>query len=259
MLRMLVVLAFVALVSLLPGSRSLASNAYEDIMFRLFPSAARGFAYGERHFNDRDPNLYDFPRAEYFFKKAGLLDPTYPYLQHELARIYFLRGDFGEALTHINLQISKYGDATPNSYYVRALIEGFQGDYTDSAADYRRYIPHDPTNWAARNDLAWVLLKSKEPADALATLDEVLPLWPHNPWLLNTKATALYELRRLTEAHTTVDMAAASVITLTGAEWLVPYPGNDPRTAADGVATIQSAVLQNMHIISGAIRAGKKT
>ena len=167
------------------------------------------------------------------------------------------QGHYDTALGYINTQINLYGTSTPNSYYVRGLIEGFKGDYPSSIADYRIYIASDPTNWAATNDLAWVLLKADKPKDALDAINKVLPYWPENAWLLNSKATALYELDRLNEAHTVVLLAMNAVSTLQPAQWSKAYPGNDPLVASTGVADFQTAVVNNMHTITLALQKAR--
>jgi hypothetical protein len=74
--------------------------------------------------------------------------------------------------------------------------------------------------------------------------------WPENPWLLNSRATALFELGQLDRAHEVIIQAAAAVETVTPAEWIKAYPGNDPLIAIDGVAAFKKAVAENMHSIS---------
>ena len=113
-------------------------------------------------------------------------------------------------------------------------------------------IVRDPTNWAATNDLAWVLLKAKRYEDALVAIDKVIALWPENPWLLNSKATALYELGRLEEAKVAADAAGIAVMKITEAEWSRAYPGNDPLIAGEGLKAFRDAVHANIHTISSA-------
>lgn len=226
--------------------------AYEDLRFRLDPTPAHSFVYGEKHFDASDSSQYDLDRAEYFFNKAAA-DPALPYVYHQLARVSFLKGDFTKALAQINLQISLHGTSTPSSYYVRGLIEGFMGRYDASERDYAIYIKTDPTNWAATNDYAWVLLKADRPKDALTAIDKILPLWPESPWLLNSKATALFELGRLREAREAAMAASRAVIKISERDWMQAYPGNDPLIAAEGIQAFQKAVLENMHTISLAL------
>jgi tetratricopeptide (TPR) repeat protein len=230
-----------------------ARIAYEDISFAIFPSANLAFYYGEAHFSASTPAAYDINRAEYFFEKAAVLDPQLPYVHHELARIAFLRGDFVTALAQIDQQIALEGDKTPKSYYVRGLIEGYAGDYADSANDYEHFLQFDPHDWAGINDYSWVLLKAGRIRDAAATTAGGLMYFPDNPWLLNTNATALYDLGDYRAAHDQIEKALAAVTVLSPSGWSQAYPGNDPAIAAEGVAAFQKAVAANAQTIDEAL------
>jgi len=232
---------------------TVAHNIYEDVAFFIAPSAGRAFADGERHFDAQEPGQYDIAQAEYFFQKAARLDPSFPYVHHELARIYFLRGDFGGAMTQIDVQIAEHGTSTPNSYYVRGLIEGYMGDYADSAKDYEKFLRFDPHDWAAINDYSWVLLKAGRAKDAAAATAEGLNYFPDNPWLLNTSAIALYESGHAKEARARAQAAVAAGAQLTEREWLHAYPGNDPKIAAEGIAALRQAAADNVHRIDTAL------
>ena len=231
---------------------------YQVASVRMYPNTERAFAYGEKHFDSASAGQYDLDLAYTFFRAAMAEDDKYPYVNHELARIEFLRGDNETAMLFINKEISLYGEKSPKSYYVRGLIEGYMGKYAAAAKDYRVYISHDPTNWAATNDLAWVLLKDNRPQEAVDAIDEILPLWPENPWLLNSKATALYELGRYKEASVAAELAAQTVLAINGKEWSKAYPGNDPLIGEAGAAAFQHAVFQNMHTISLALQKDAK-
>lgn len=224
--------------------------AYEVQSVRLFPDAERAFAYGERYFNARNRSEYNIDRAEYFFGKAADIDVTTPYLYHELARIAFLKGDFEVAMVLIDSQIKLMGDKAPNSYYIRALIEGYKGDYAASARDYEHFLKFQPTNWAATNDYAWVLLKAGKAKEAGAAVAGALEWFPDNPWLLNTYATALYETHEYAAALQAAQKASAGVAKLSEAEWLQAYPGNDPKIADRGIAAFKKAVRDNIHSIT---------
>lgn len=252
MFLVLVVLGGVLLVvATLQGQ--IAQNFFHDVVYRFDPTAERAFAYGARHFTSNEPARYDIDRAEYFFNLAALKDPSTPYLYHQLARISFLRGNFRQAMTQINFQISMHGDTAPNSYYIRGLIEGYMGEYADSALDYEHFLRFDPRNWAALNDYAWVLLKAERFQDAAEVTARGLIDFPDNPWLLNSHAIALYELHQYVDALLYAQKASAAVATLSEAEWLHAYPGNDPTIGDEGLATFKMAVADNMHTIELAI------
>lgn len=223
------------------------------------PSAERAYMYGNRHFDAAQRSEYDLDRAKYFFEEALRLNATHPYARHQLARLEFLKGDFENAERLIDQEIAlPSGPTSPSSYYIRGLIRGYAGDYAGAIADYEAYLRTDSKNWAAINDYAWVLLKENRPHDALVALDWGLIYHPHNPWLLNSKATALFELDRIDAAFSSAVQASQEVEDLTEAEWLQAYPGNDPLIAREGIKTFKKAVRDNMHRIELALSEGHK-
>lgn len=246
-----IILAFS--VGLFSNARAMAEIGYEKIVLHFSPSAELAFDYGSKHFNGQDPLHYDIDAAEYFFREAFELDPSLPYIHHEIARIHFLRGDFADAFTEISVQIAEHGSSTPNSYYVRGLIEGYMGMYDSAAEDYEEFLEVDPRNWAAINDYAWVLLKAGRHKDAAVATEEGLKYFPNNPWLLNSSAIALYELGDLKKAHERAQKAAQYVQNVQENEWLHSYPGNDPAVAGQGIATFRAAVAENMQRIQTAL------
>jgi tetratricopeptide (TPR) repeat protein len=126
-------------------------------------------------------------------------------------------------------------------------------NYLGAAEDYEHYFKIAPANWAGINDYAWVLLKANLPHDALAALNFGLKQWPDNPWLLNNKTTALYELGRFAEAAQTATKATDAVQQVGIFDWLMAYPGNDPSIAPEGVAQFKKAVADNQRLVQAAI------
>ena len=234
---------------ILSAQKNVFVGMYETAALRLDPSAARAASYGDRHFDAQNLAAYDIERAEYFFGRALALDSRYPNLQHQLARIAFLRSDFGIALARINIELANNPQPSPSSYYVRGLIEGYMGLYDGAAKDYERYLQSDPNNWAALNDYAWVLLKVGRSADAAVATERGLGYFPDNAWLLNTSAIALYEIGDLPLARIRAEAATAASGAVTEEEWLLAYPGNDPKIAKDGIASLQKSSRDNMHTI----------
>ena len=237
---------------------AVATKIREDVSYALYPSSEKAYAFGERHFNGQDVYNYDILRAEYFFREALRRDADIPYLHHEMARIHFLKGDFLNAMQEINLQIQLHGTTTPNSYYVRGLIEGYMGDYAAAAKDYEEFLKVDPRNWAGINDYAWVLLKAGRSGDAAKATEEGLKYFPNSPWLLNSSAIALYELGRLEEADVQAKKAWSEVQKVREAEWLHNYPGNDPAIAGQGIETFRRAVQENMQSIESALASNTR-
>jgi len=221
----------------------------ENTMLHFFPSPERAYAYGARHFNAAAPYYYDIDHAEAFFKESLQLNPLQPYAHHQLARIAFLRGDFDNAMWNIDRELEIHQNASPSSYYIRGLIEGYMGRYDDAAKDYEVFLRSHPSNWAAVNDYAWVLLKAKRYEDAASASAYGLSIFPDNPWLLNSYATASFELHHYQEAYAAAQKANEEVQRVTEAEWLIAYPGNDPKIAREGIESFKKAVSDNMHTI----------
>jgi hypothetical protein len=63
-------------------------------------------------------------------------------------------------------------------------------------------------------------------------------------------------LGSLADALDTARRAVAASQNITREQWLTAYPGNDPRTAAEGIASLQQSALANMHRIEMAVAAG---
>lgn len=221
-------------------------RAEENFFDTIDPSAKRALQYGDRHFDAPNPQQYDLVRAEFFYHEALARDPMLPYVHHQLARIAFLKGDFGLAMAHINKELALSDTPSPASYYIRALIRGYLKDYVGAAEDYETYFKITPANWAGINDYSWVLLKADAPQLARSALEWGLKQWPDNPWLLTNYATALYELRRFEEAETAAIAAERAVARVTTNDWLMAYPGNDPLMAPAGLAAFKKAAADNV-------------
>ncbi len=224
-------------------------SARESVVFYFFPSAQRAYDYGALHFDANTPADYDIHKAQMYFTQASVMDPQLPYVYHQLARIAFLSGEFSKAMSLINIQIQKQGDTVPSSYYVRGLIEGYMGDYSAAVSDYKHFNDLEPGQWAGINDYAWVLLKARNPQEAARITSQAIEIYPTNPWLLNSNATALYETGNIEAAKLSASKAYKYVQSLTPEEWSRAYPGNSPDIAIEGVESFKKAVTDNMHTI----------
>lgn len=247
---LLVVLVAVLFVVLCPPLLRTVVRAYEDASLHMHPSGARAYGYANMHFDSRYSGLYDIARAKDLFEQALALEPTLLNVRHQLGRVAFIQGDYDKAMVYLDAEITMpNGPGTPSSYYVRGLIEGYIGEYDAAIDDYAKYLATDPSNWAAQNDYAWVLLKANRPAEALLATDNGLTYFPDNPWLLNSYATALFELHRYEEALVVAERAELAARSVTTAQWLTAYPGNDPRIAKTGISTLQESVEKNLVLI----------
>ena len=249
----MIIVAAVVVLALIQYSELLRIG-YEEVSLAISPDATRAMSFGDQHFSSKLPGSYNIDAADHFYRVVAKLNPDTPYLYHQFARIAFLRGKYGSAMIAIDKQIAKTGDSFPNAYYMRGLIEGFNGDYSHSESDYRTYLAHDPTNWAATNDLAWVLLRDDKPQEALDAIDKVFRHWQNNPWLLNSRATALRELGRNAEALVAIQAASHEVAKVSPSDWLLAYPGNDPMIAENGLESLKGAIAANLSMLESGDR-----
>jgi len=226
-----------------------ATKAYQLIHAHISRDASVAYEYGNMRFSAHHAAWYDVEAAERYFLMALERDPMLPYTHHQLARIEFLRGNFLDALILINRELAVNPDPSPSTYYIRGLIGGFAGLYDMSARDYETYLRADPTNWAAINDYAWVLLKANRSAEALEATARGLSYFPRNPWLLNSNAIALYEEGFIAEALDQAREATRYAMLLDEQDWLIAYPGNDPRVAHDGIQALSDSVRENFVVI----------
>lgn len=243
------VLAVVVAVTGADTARRYATYAYEDISFARNPSAQYAFDLGSKHFNALYAPAYDLERAKYFFRKAAALDVEHPMVFQLLARTFFVSGDNESALAQINMQLIKHPDSGPSAYYIRALIYGFTGRYAEAEADYRHFIELIPDSWPAYNDLAWILLKEKRPAEALKEIDNGLTHDPENAWLLIARSSALFELGRFGESHNAAQRAVTASEKVTAPEWADMYKGNSPDTIPGGIDALIAASRSNLQTI----------
>ncbi len=231
-----------------------ATYLYEDVSFKLDPSAELAFRYGERHFSaDIDPSAYDVERASYFYSRAHALDSNHPLALQQLARTSFVRGDLSRALSQIKLHIESHPDADPSAFYIRALIYAFLGQYEAASKDFEYYIQVNPSLWSTYNDLAWTKMKSGHLEEALAVVDRGLDRAPENAWLLSTKASILFELDQRESALAVAQRALIASEKVTPEEWVVMYKGNDPRTILDGLQELKDTARINVEKIRESI------
>lgn len=213
-------------------------------------NAEVAFAIGNYFFNGGG---YDLARAEQAYRRAVEIDPKIFRGHYQLARIYFVRGSFPEALKEINEEL----DVNPDnlrSLYIRGLIYGYRnhpGDLERAEEDFRRFTEWAPTEWAGHNDLAWVLLKQKKYKEAIGALEtafEKISATEINPWLWNNKGLAELNLRMKDEAVRSLKMAVGAADKLSEFGWKRAYPGNDPRSVERGLSTFKKTLQRNLQL-----------
>ena len=190
---------------------------------------------------------YNLTIAKWTYTTLANNDKVSQWANHQLARIYFVEGDYNTALLYIDNEIALYPDNL-NAYYIKGLIYGFMNNNHDAIEVFKYYTSQTHT-WAGHNDLAWLQFKIGDYQGALDTVDKVIVIHKDNVWLLNTRAIALYNLHRIAEAKIAIDKAKTELIKMTPERWGASYPGNDPSIYREGLAKMRQSVEDNYKLI----------
>lgn len=204
------------------------------------------FAIGSSYFGEG--KIYDVEKAKNFFLQVQKLDDRYPIAHYQLARVYFIEGNFYPALSEINRELELYPDFK-RSYYVRGLIYGYMRQFDLAAADFKEFLLFKPESWAAHNDLAWIYFQMGAYDKALATVEEGLIGSPQNMWLLNSRGVALLNLGRKEEARKSLALALAIVNMTTPEQWGRSYPGNNPSIYGEGLEAMKLSIQKNIALL----------
>ena len=218
------------------------------------PKISGGFVRtGNFFFGGGASHVYNLSTANSFYEAALFLDPNISDAWHQRARIAFLKGYFKSAETMINTQIAIHGDSFMASYYIRGLIYGYEKKYNQAEKDFSKFLTWDPTNWAANNDLAWIYFAEGKYKESAAQAENGMKYNAGNPWLLTMHAMAIYNLGEGAQAEKELLEAKSKAATLTEAEWVHSYPGNDPKIASQGLASFRETIDKDLELVhSGA-------
>ena len=206
---------------------------------------------GNYYFNVNNEGAYDLEKAKYYFNKALELDPNVSDAWHQLARINFLAGNFGDALLEINKQIEIHDDGLMSSYYIRGLIYGFMDEHEMAEKDFLIFAEWDKENWAVHNDLAWIYFKNGDYEKAEQISRKGLDFNPNNPWLLNSYGVSLMNTNKSASANVALLKALDEAQKLTPFEWQKAYPGNNPNVAKEGLENFIEAIEFNVNLLAG--------
>lgn len=198
---------------------------------------------------------YDLRKAERLYERALKADPLVPDAWHQLARIEFLRGNFDTALRKINIQLEVHGDELMASYYIRGLIYGYKNDFANAEQDFKAFLEWDPENWAALNDLAWIYFSQGKFEDSLQAAERGLAVSPSSPWLLTMRGMSKFNLHNSQGALDDLMEAQRVAETLSDSDWVRAYPGNDPKIAQMGLASMRAVIANNIELVHRSLAA----
>lgn len=200
---------------------------------------------GNYYFNGGE---FDLEKAERSYRKAIDLDNKIFWGHYQLARIYFVKGEYEKAIVEINKEL----EANPEnlrSLYVRGLIYGTKGKLAEAESDFKGFVAWAPYEWAGYNDLAWILAKERKYEEAEKVLTEALRKvlnGEKNPWIWNSLGVAQLNLKEYYEAKKSFQKAKELANLMTLKEWQSAYPGNDPAETEKGLLDFKEAIEENL-------------
>jgi tetratricopeptide (TPR) repeat protein len=208
--------------------------------------AALQLAIGNYYFGG---GAYNTEKAEKHYREALELDQQLQGPHYQIARIYFVRGDFYPALKEINRELELHPDFK-RSYYVRGLIYGYSDMLSEAEADFIEFLKWKPDSWAGNNDLAWIYFQGGKYKEAAEAARAGLKIAPDNAWLLNALGVALLNEGKLVEARKSLTAALVSANAMTLADWGGSYPGNNPSVYGDGLEAMKASIGRNLELIA---------
>ncbi len=203
------------------------------------------FSIGNYYFGG---GAYDTRKAEIYFRGALEIDPSLPGAHYQLARVYFIRGDFYLAEIEIQKELELHPDFS-RSYYVLGLIHGYSGRLKEAETAFKEFLKWKPDSWAGNNDLAWIYFQEGKYAEARDAALAGLKITPNNPWLLNALGVALLNIGDKNSAKGAFEKALAVLNAMNESDWGKAYPGNDPGIYAEGYSQMKASLEANIRLL----------
>jgi tetratricopeptide (TPR) repeat protein len=207
------------------------------------------YKLGSRHMGG--DGAYNLKLAEQFLSEAIVLDERLPYVHYQRARIYFVNSQYAKARAEVNKEI-EYNPDYARSYYLRGLINGYDGKLEQASEDFTEFITRKPYEWAGYVDHAWVLFQLGDYEGVRNRMETILET-SRNAWLLNAYGVALLNLGENEKALEAFNEAKNLASRMTPEQWGVAYIGNDPRIYTAGLEEMRKNINENIERVNNAL------
>jgi len=223
--------------------------------------AALSSNIGDYYFNSggESEDMYDLGKARSYYGIAATLNPTLPHPWYQLGRIDFLNSSHELAIIKFNTNIELYNGVenqdVMRTHYMRGLTYGYMKKFEEAEADFKKILewhedkPPISEEWALYVDLSWIYFQQGKYKDMEVLTKEGLSRYPDNPWVLNLRGLSLLNLDRESEARPILEQALKEAQKLVKEDWTRAYPGNDPRIADQGLASMITALEYNISLV----------
>lgn len=215
---------------------------------------ASAFERGEFYFSHSSEGVYDLAKARAAYAEAITEGNGSEAImaEYQLGRIDFLEAKLDSAIVHFERVIEHSKDDLPAAYYMLGLAYAYRAKFNDSATDWReaeaaflQFLEQVPESPWGRTDLSWIYFAQGKYAAMFPLLTEGIKHNPDSPWLHNMYGLALLNVGRSDEATTHFKTAGELAAKLTPTDWGRAYPGNDPASWDQGLASFRDAIRKN--------------
>ena len=187
--------------------------------------------------------------AEKFFVLADKSDhKKVTWLNYQLSRIYFIKGDFDKAIIQADLELVYHPDNC-RTHYIRGLTYGYMDNLDYAIKDFQKFNTCFPNTWAGYNDLSWFWFRKGDMKKVVEIINTVKEIYPQNPWIQNTYGVALMNLKRYGEAEIAFKNAKIGIESMTYKDWGRAYPGNNPSVYKEGFEAMKKSIDENLVLI----------
>lgn len=199
---------------------------------------------------------YDTQKAERMYNLALKVKPESDFSYYQLARISFVEGNFDLALERIDKAL-ELNPENKRAFYIRGLIDGYAGRYTDAIEDFKKFVQWSPFEWAGYNDLAWAYFENGEYEKVRETAQMGLDKTdPENAWLLNGLGVAYLNLGESKKAEEIFEKVKVLAQNMPVEKWVSAYPGNDPGTAEWNLEKFKTDIGANSKLAAAGFSSG---
>jgi tetratricopeptide (TPR) repeat protein len=188
----------------------------------------------------------NYKQALFHFRQALQKDPNLAEVNLEIGRLYFIDPNLvslDEAIYRFTkeIEISNH----PYAYHERGILFGYLKKWKEAEADFRKEISLWD-NWAGYLDLAWILFSQNRLNEAEELMKIVDQKMPNSVWSLNGLGIIHLNQGKYDLAINELEMAFEKAKDLSYNDYIMAYPGNDPKLAFENIENIKIGIAFNL-------------
>ena len=194
--------------------------------------------------------FYNIAIAETFFSKAAESTLEDRWVNYQLSRINFIKGDLQRAIYFANRELELYPDNC-RTHYIRGLTYGYMERLDEAIQDFEVFNTCFPDTWAGHNDLAWFWFRKGDMKKVIEVIEKTIQVGTNaaSPWLQNTYGVALMNTGHYVRAENAFLMAKYLANNMTKEDWGKAYPGNDPKIYEQGLNSMRLSIQKNLELL----------